>query len=72
MVNRTIPVATRATIVPTLIATLGGAIVRLVRHRREQARQRRSLALLDDRMLRDIGLDRVDLAREIARPPWRW
>lgn len=34
------------------------------------AKQRRHLASMDDRMLRDIGLSRADVAREIDRPFW--
>ena len=34
-----------------------------------RARDRRALAALDDRALRDIGLSRYDIAAEIAR--WR-
>jgi len=37
----------------------------------ERARQRRSLATLDDRSLRDIGITRVDAAREAGKPFWR-
>lgn len=37
----------------------------------ERARQRRALQRLDDRMLRDIGLTRVDVARESDKPFWR-
>ena len=33
-------------------------------------RQRARLAGLDDRMLRDIGLDRAEAAAEAARPAW--
>lgn len=32
---------------------------------------RRRLARLDDRMLIDIGLDRVDVVRETGKPFWR-
>ena len=46
-------------------------IARLLLAWPERARQRRALARLDDRQLRDIGLDRVDLEREIVKPPWR-
>lgn len=40
---------------------------------RMQARieQRRRLADLDDRLLADIGLDRVDAMQEAAKPFWR-
>ncbi len=37
----------------------------------ERARQRRVLASLDDRLLSDIGLNRVDVAREARKPFWR-
>jgi uncharacterized protein YjiS (DUF1127 family) len=36
-----------------------------------RARQRRALACLDDRLLRDIGLSRAAAAREAAKPFWR-
>ena len=37
----------------------------------ERARQRQSLAGLDDRSLRDIGITRADAARECEKPFWR-
>lgn len=37
----------------------------------EIRRQHRALAALDDHMLKDIGLTRCDVTREIARPFWR-
>lgn len=33
--------------------------------------QRHDLALLDTRMLRDLGLDADDVGRECAKPFWR-
>jgi uncharacterized protein YjiS (DUF1127 family) len=36
----------------------------------ERARQRRRLSELDDRMLKDIGLTRADVSREIEKPFW--
>lgn len=36
----------------------------------EVARQRRHLASLDDRMLRDIGFSRADVEREVDRAFW--
>jgi uncharacterized protein YjiS (DUF1127 family) len=36
----------------------------------ELARQRRALLRLDDYMLKDIGLSRVDALREADRPFW--
>lgn len=37
----------------------------------ERARQRRHLAQLDDHMLKDIGLTRVDVARETSKAFWK-
>jgi uncharacterized protein YjiS (DUF1127 family) len=37
----------------------------------ERARQRQALAGLDDRQLRDIGITRVDAARECEKPFWK-
>lgn len=38
----------------------------------ELGRQRRHLARLDDRMLKDIGLSRADVEQETAKPFWRY
>lgn len=37
----------------------------------DRARQRRHLAELDDRLLRDIGIGRADVEAEMSRPVWR-
>ena len=37
----------------------------------ERASQRHALAELDHRMLKDIGLNRAEIAREIDKPFWR-
>ncbi len=37
----------------------------------ERHRQRQYLARLDDRLLRDIGIDRATAELEIAKPFWR-
>ena len=37
----------------------------------ERSRQRRQLAELDDRLLRDIGVSRAEVEHEIAQPFWR-
>jgi uncharacterized protein YjiS (DUF1127 family) len=37
----------------------------------DRARQRRHLAQLDDRLLRDIGLSRVEVEQEVSRRFWQ-
>jgi uncharacterized protein YjiS (DUF1127 family) len=37
----------------------------------ERSRQRRALSGLHDAMLRDLGLSRADVAREVEKPFWR-
>jgi uncharacterized protein YjiS (DUF1127 family) len=50
---------------------LGSAAARAVWFWTERSRQRRALAELDDRLLRDIGLTRDEARRECANPFWR-
>ena len=42
-----------------------------LRQCRERRRQRRALAQLDERLLRDIGLSRMQAAAERAKPFWK-
>ena len=44
---------------------------RLIAQWIERSRQRQALAGLEERMLRDIGITRVDAARECEKPFWR-
>jgi uncharacterized protein YjiS (DUF1127 family) len=37
----------------------------------ERSRQRRQLLSLDDRLLKDIGISRVDAEREAGKPFWK-
>jgi len=37
----------------------------------DRARGRKELAQLDDRLLRDIGLNRIDALRESDKPFWK-
>ena len=37
----------------------------------ERVSQRRTLARLDDRMLRDMGLSRSDVEHEVSKPFWQ-
>jgi len=48
-----------------------GRIVGLLLLWQGRARERHTLAGLDDRMLKDIGLDRADITREADKPFWR-
>lgn len=43
----------------------------VIRNWIERARQRHALASLDEAMLRDIGITRVEAARECEKPFWR-
>ncbi len=38
---------------------------------RHRSRSRAALATLDDRMLKDIGITRIDVWREVNKPFWR-
>ncbi len=53
------------------LARLPLAILETLLVWQERDQQRRHLAALDDRMLRDIGISRADAAREAAIPFWR-
>jgi uncharacterized protein YjiS (DUF1127 family) len=44
---------------------------RLLATWRQRARQRRQLAELDERALRDLGLSHADAFREATKPFWR-
>jgi uncharacterized protein YjiS (DUF1127 family) len=52
------------------IHLFAGAVV-LIGRWIERTRQRQALAELDDHMLRDIGVTRVEAARECRKPFWR-
>ena len=57
-----------------LLRELGAALLRVhdtVLAWQERAFQRRRLMELDDRLLRDMGIDRTEAAREYAKPFWR-
>lgn len=55
------------------VALLAGTVVvgiEKIMTRSELARSRHQLAQLDDRLLRDIGIDRATARYESARPFW--
>ena len=51
---------------PRPLARVRGALSAWLR----RARDRRALAALDERTLKDIGLSRYDVSAEMARRPW--
>ncbi len=53
------------------LTRLGSAALRMIWFWMERSRQRRALADLDDRLLRDIGLTRDEARRECANPFWK-
>ncbi len=53
------------------LARLPLAILGILLVWQERGQQRRHLAALDDRLLRDMGISRADAAREAAIPFWR-
>jgi len=50
---------------------LAGRLLCFMLDLRDHGRQRRVLAALDDRRLRDLGLGRAAARREAAKPFWR-
>jgi uncharacterized protein YjiS (DUF1127 family) len=50
---------------------MGRWVIGGLRQWRRRSRDRAQLAMLDDRMLRDIGLSRGDVLAEINKPFWR-
>jgi uncharacterized protein YjiS (DUF1127 family) len=67
----------QAAVLPRLLALLrllmqaGGRPGGVVREWHRRSRDRAKLAMLDDRMLRDIGVTRADVWRECNKPFWR-
>ncbi len=53
------------------LARLPLAILKTLLVWQERDQQRRHLAALDDRLLRDMGISRAEAAREAAVPFWR-
>jgi uncharacterized protein YjiS (DUF1127 family) len=47
------------------------SIIRIWRRIQERSRQRRALLELDDHMLRDVGVSRLEAEREGRRSFWR-
>jgi uncharacterized protein YjiS (DUF1127 family) len=68
--TRVSPNARRRGLAPRLRQGLS-SVGALLQEWRRRGRSRAELAKLDDRMLRDIGITRGDVWREINKPFWR-
>jgi len=53
------------------IVRLSGIVVANVGHLHERARQRRQLSELNDRLLADIGVSRIDACHESSKHFWQ-
>lgn len=62
--------ASRAAAADAMIG-IGSELVQLFSVWRERNRQRREIARLDDRMLADIGLSRIEATREANKAFWQ-
>jgi len=51
--------------------SLGARLLRVIDRWIDRNHQRRDLASLDDRLLRDIGISRYQAYRECTKPFWR-
>jgi uncharacterized protein YjiS (DUF1127 family) len=80
MIMRTIPLRTtgrHSRWVPqrvyrrVALSELRDRVIVMLNEWRRRSRDRNQLASFDDRMLRDIGLTRADVCREINKPFWR-
>jgi uncharacterized protein YjiS (DUF1127 family) len=60
-----LPIAWRRRVVDAMLAAFAWAV-----RCRARSAQRRALAQLDDRLLRDVGLNRIDVAAECGK--WFW
>lgn len=67
----TAPVSIRTGAIVSFLATVILRAVCTVQVWRERTRQRRMLAMLDDRMLKDIGLTRLSARNETAKRFWQ-
>jgi uncharacterized protein YjiS (DUF1127 family) len=56
---------------PLARASVGGRFLGLLLVWQARSRERQVLAALDDRQLKDIGLDRGQVALEADKPFWR-
>ena len=53
------------------LAALLPRLAELIQTWQQRGRQRRQLDYLGDHMLKDIGMSRADIEREVSKPAWR-
>ena len=70
-ISKTKPRLSVAALAGTGLARLLAAAFALIGTWHDRARQRRELARLDQRLLRDIGVSRYDALAEARKPFWR-
>jgi uncharacterized protein YjiS (DUF1127 family) len=61
------PARDRTTVLRRIVATISSEL----REWRRRSRDRRALAAMSDRSLRDIGVTRYDATFEVNKPFWR-
>ena len=69
--NCTHTIIPRRPVAPTYFPNWVKRAARLLHDWSQRSRQRRTLASLNDTALRDIGLTRDDVRREVAKPFWQ-
>ena len=58
-------------VVPSRLARVGETLLSTLRLWRSRFNDRREFPVLEERELRDLGLSRWDVERELAKPFWR-
>lgn len=53
------------------LSAIGAAILKMVVAWQDRSRERSQLAMLDDYLLRDMGITRTEVAREISKAFWQ-
>ena len=56
---------------PSLFATIAQSLVHTLQLWRSRVRERHGFTVIDERDLRDFGISRWEVERELAKPFWR-
>ena len=68
------PAAPRPRAIRRFAAGVAAALLRLadlIQTWQQRGRERRQLDYLGDHMLKDMGISRADIEREVSKPAWR-